>query len=81
MEKIIEILATVGWRKILAIAVAAVSIILACNLTSCSVFRNAGFSGNRVSRTTTTKNREVVDTMNYGVVLEQTQVTTTTRYR
>lgn len=81
MEKIVEILAAIGWRKILAIGLVVVAIILAMNLTSCSVFESAGVNGTRVARTTTTKQREVVDSLNYGVVLEQTQVTTTTRYR
>ncbi len=81
IEKVVEILSKIGWRKILAIGLVIVAIILTMNLTSCSLFRSAGVSGNRVARTTSTKTREVVDTVNYGIVLEQTQVTTTTRYR
>lgn len=81
MEKIVEILAQIGWRKILAIGLVVVAIILAMNLTSCSVFQRAGLSGTRVTRSTSSKTRDVVDTMNYGVVLETTQTTTTTRYR
>lgn len=81
MEKIVEILSKVGWRKILAIGLVVVAIILAMNLTSCGVFQRAGVSGSRVSRTESTKTREVVDTLNYGVVLENTTTTTTTRYR
>lgn len=81
MEKIVEILSQIGWRKILAIGLVVVAIILAMNLTSCSVFQRAGVTGSRVSRTESTKTREVVDTLNYGVVLENTTTTTTTRYR
>lgn len=81
MEKIVEILAQIGWRKILAIGLVVVAIILAMNLTSCGVFQRAGFNGTRVIRATSSRTRDVVDTMNYGVVLETTQTTTTTRYR
>lgn len=81
MEKIVEILAQIGWRKILAIGLVVVAIILAMNLTSCGVFQRASFNGTRVIRATSSKTRDVVDTMNYGVVLETTQTTTTTRYR